>query len=134
MLGKEAMTIASTGYIQVNTYLSNARIPLKDTAITIIDDQGNPIAHRLTNRNGQLDTPVAVAVPNMEDSQQPGFEKPYTTVELYAKRKNLEEIHVKGLQVFADIVTTQNLEMIPLSELPNKWITSELFQTTPQNL
>ncbi len=134
MLRKEAVIIASTGYIQVNTYLSDARIPLKDTAITILDDQGNTIAFRTTNRSGQLDTPVAISVPDLADSQQPGYEHPFAAVELYAKRENLEEIHIEGLQVFADTVTTQNLEMIPLSELPDQWIKSELFQTPPQNL
>ncbi len=129
------MTIASTGYIQVNAYLSDARIPLEDTAITILDDMGRTVALRMTNRSGQLDTPVAVSVPDLAASQQPGSsQKPYTTAELYAKRENLEEIHVEGLQVFADTVTTQDLEMIPLSELPEQWIKSQLFLTTPQNL
>ena len=46
----------------------------------------------------------------------------------------LEQIFIKGLQVFADTTTGQDLEMIPLSELPTQWDRSETFDTPPQNL
>ena len=39
-----------------------------------------------------------------------------------------------NLQVFANTTTIQNLEMIPLSELPNAWDQSVLIDTPPQNL
>ena len=59
---------------------------------------------------------------------------PYATVNLYARAENYELIEIKNLQVFADTITAQNLQMIPLSELPESFLASELFQTTPQNL
>ena len=39
-----------------------------------------------------------------------------------------------NLQVFADTTTNQNLEMIPLSELPGAWNQTEIFDTPRQNL
>ena len=48
--------------------------------------------------------------------------------------EDYEEINIENLQVFADTITLQNLELIPLSELPEYWIKSETFNTPPQNL
>ena len=48
--------------------------------------------------------------------------------------ENYEEISIEGLQVFADIVTDQNLAMIPLAEFPQAWNKTETFYTQTQNL
>lgn len=90
---------------------------------------------RLTNRSGILNEPVEITVPDMSASQSPNTGViPFTTVDLYARLEDFEEIHVEGLQVFANTVTDQNLEMIPLSELPQNWNQAEIFFTPPQNL
>ncbi len=90
---------------------------------------------RLTNRSGILDEPISIVVPNLSASQSPNTGViPFAVVDLYARAENYEEIHIERLQVFADIVTNQNLEMIPLSELPDKWNQAEVFYTPAQNL
>ena len=40
--------MSSIGYIQVHAFTSNAQIPLKDVAISIMDTNGSAIALRLT--------------------------------------------------------------------------------------
>jgi hypothetical protein len=127
--------LSATGYIQVHAYTSNSQIPLQDVAVTVTDASGAAIAMRLTNRSGLLDKKIAIIVPDLSASQTPNTGiLPYTSVNLYAKLENYEEIHIENLQVFADTITLQNLEMIPLSELPEYWIKSETFNTPPQNL
>ena len=129
------MHLPATGYIQVRAYTSYAQIPLKDVAVTITDTDGAAIAMRLTNRNGLLDSPVEIVVPDRSASQSPNSGViPYAVIDLYARLENYEEIHAEKLQIFADTVTTQNLEMIPISELPEKWNIAEIFDTPPQNL
>ena len=129
------IVLPATGYIQVHAYASNAQIPLKDVAVAITDTNGSAIALRLTNRSGQLDEPVAITVPDLSASQTPNTGVlPFTAVNLYAKLPNYEEIEVENLQVFAGVVTSQNLEMIPLSELPEYWNQVEIFDTPKQNL
>ena len=124
----------ATGYITVRAYTSYAQLPLKDVAITITAPDGTAIAMRLTDRNGQI-APVAVPVPARSASLTPGApEAPYTVVNLYARLRGYEQIEVENLQVFADTTTDQNLEMIPLSELPGKWNQTEIFDTNRQNL
>ncbi len=123
------------GQIQVNAYASNARIPLRDVAVTVTDAGGSAVAMRLTNRSGQLDEPISIDVPDKSESLTPNPGTiPFTTVNLYARKENFEEIFIRNLQVFADTVTSQDLEFIPLSEFPESWNESESFQTPPQNL
>lgn len=127
--------MSATGYIQVRAYASYAQIPLKDVAVTVTDTDGSAIAMRLTNRNGQLDQPIAVNVPDISAGQTPNTGIiPFSVVNLYARLENYEEIYIKNLQIFPNTVTTQNLELIPLAEFPDKWNKSEEFDTNIQNL
>ena len=127
--------MSAIGYIQVRAFTSNAQIPLKDVAVTITTTDGAAIAMRLTNRSGLLDEPVEISVPDLSASQTPNTNIiPFTVVNLYARLENYEEISIENLQVFANTVTEQNLEMIPLSEFPKKWNKAERFDTPPQNL
>ena len=129
------MYLSATGYIQVRAYASYAQIPLKDVAVTVTDTDGSAIAMRLTNRSGQLDQPISVDVPDISAGQTPNTGIiPFSVVNLYARLENYEEIYIKNLQIFPNTVTTQNLELIPLAEFPEKWNKSEEFDTNIQNL
>lgn len=124
----------STGYIQVSAYSGNARIPLQNVAISVSAPDGTAIAMQLTDRSGRI-TPIAIPVPDRAASQSPDTGQiPFTIVNLQARLRGYEQIFIKRLQVFADSTTVQNLEMIPLSELPSLWGKSETFDTPPQNL
>lgn len=127
--------LSAKGYIQVRAYTSYAQIPLEGAAISIIDTNGKTIALRLTNRNGMLDSPVEITVPDFSAGQRPDTDiTPFSVVNLYAKQTDYEAIEIKNLQIFPDRTTTQNLEMIPLSELPDSYNKLEIFPTPPQNL
>lgn len=122
------------GYIQVNAFASRARIPLKDTAIVVTATDGTAIAMRLTNRSGQI-APIAIPVPDMAESQTPDPDQtPFTVVNLYARKPGYEQVEAENLQVFPGTTTVQNLELVPLSELPEDWGQTILFDTPPQNL
>jgi len=127
--------LPAVGYIQVKAFASYAQIPLKDVAITVTDTNGSAIAMRLTNRSGQLDKQIEIATPEQSASQSPNTgARPFAVVNLYARLENYEEIDIEGLQIFANTVTVQNLELIPLSELPTVWNKAEVFNTPAQNL
>ena len=126
--------MSATGYIQVNAYESFARLPLKDVAVTITSEDGTAIALRLTDRSGKI-TPIEIPVPNLAESQSPDPpERPYAVVNLYAHLRGYETVEAENLQVFAGTVTDQDLMMIPLSELPDRWDQTIIFNTPPQNL
>ena len=92
------------------------------------------LAMRLTNESGLID-PIEITVPDLSESQAPDPQQiPYAVVNLYAKRNEFEQIEIENLQVFADTVTDQDLEMVPLSELPESWNRTAVFKTPSQNL
>lgn len=127
--------LSAKGYIQVHAYTSYAQIPLKDVAVSVTDVSGAAIALRLTNRSGFLDGPIEIDVPDLSSSQTPNTGViPFAVVNLYARIANYEGIEIENLQVFSGVTTLQNLEFIPLSELPNNWNKLEIFNTPPQNL
>ena len=124
----------ATGYIQVRAYTSSAQYPLEDVAITVTASDGTAIAMRLTDRNGRID-PIARPVPDLVESQTPDPpELPFATVNLYAHLRSYERVESENLQVFADTTTYQNLEMIPLAEIPQSWDQTIIYNTPPQNL
>lgn len=121
------------GFIQVHAYSSFAQLPLADVAITVSAGDGTAIAMRLTDRSGRI-VPIEIPVPDFADSRQPGAEKPFTAVTIHARLKGYAQIQARNVQIFADTVTVQNLEMLPLSELPGAWDQAEDYDTPPQNL
>ena len=124
----------STGYITLNTFTSEAQIPLRDVAIAVTASDGTALALRLTDRNGQI-TPIELPVPELSAGQTPDTNIiPFTAVNLYARLEGYEQIENEGLQVFPDTVTHLQLKMIPLSELPDAWDQVSIYRTPAQNL
>ena len=131
---KGGICLPATGYIQVRAYESYAQIPLKDVSVSVTVSDGTVLALRSTDRSGKI-LPVEVPAPELAESQSPGTpEAPFTSVMVSAWKKGYEGIKAENVQVFADTVTLQDLEMIPISELPDRWDQVEQFQTPPQNL
>lgn len=124
----------ATGYIQVRAYTSYAQLPLQDVAVTITASDGTAIAMRTTDRNGRID-PIQIPVPDKSESLSPNpAEQPFTLVNLYAHKRGYERVESENLQLFAGTTTIQNLEMVPLSELPGSWNQYVIYDTPPQNL
>lgn len=124
----------ATGYIQVHAYAGQAELPLENVAVAVTASDGTALALRLTDRSGKI-TPIPIPTPDLIDSQSPGSpEIPFSIVDLHARLEGYEQITIRSLQVFADTVTWQDLELIPLSELPESWDKAEVFPTPPQNL
>ena len=124
----------ANGFLQLRAYTSTAQFPLKDVSVAVTATDGTAIALRLTDRNGRI-TPIEIPVPDRSESLRPDpTEKPYAVVNLYARKQGYEQIEAENLQIFADTTTYQNLEMIPLAELPGAWDQTVIFDTPPQNL
>ncbi len=124
----------ATGYITAHAYTSLARIPLQDAAITVTSPDGTVIALRLTDRSGLI-SQIPIPTPDRSDSLSPDPpERPFATVNLYARVNGYEQIEAENVQIFPDTVTYLNLEFIPLSEKPGRWDQTQVFDTPPQNL
>lgn len=125
----------SIGYLQVRAFVSSARIPLANVAVSVQTPQGTLLAARLTNRSGMLDAPIPIEVPNRSAGLIPDTGVvPFTQVNLFARKEAYEQIESENVQIFPGVITTQNLPMIPLAEFPDAYDKSEIFNTPPQNL
>ena len=126
--------MASIGYIQAHIYTSNAQLPLRDVPIVITTPDNTAIAMRVTDRSGLIG-PIPIPVPERSESQEPGAEeKPYALVNLTAEYPGYEGVFAENLQIFADVITYQDLEMIPLSAVPTAQDEIIHYDTPPQNL
>ena len=115
--------------------MSYAQIPLEDVAVVVTTQDGTAIAMRLTGRSG-LTERISIPTPEKAESLTPekSGEKPFTTITVNAYKSKFEQIFAKNVQIFPDVTTVQNLEMVPLSELPDRWDENVLYNTPPQNL
>ena len=124
----------ATGYLQVHAYSSFAQLPLQNVAITVSARDGTAIAMALTDRSGKI-PPINIPVPDASESQSPGSaEAPFTAVTIHARLAGFEQIKADNVQIFPGTITLQNLDMIPLSELPGSWDQVSLYTSPPQNL
>ena len=123
----------SFGYIQAKVYTSRAQLPVEDAAVSVVDENGRLLGLRTTDSSG-LTTPIRLGVPEPDQSQAPGSARPFVAVNLYTRAEDYGQILVRGVQVFPNTVTTQELQLVPLAELPGSWNQVEIFDTTPQNL
>ena len=131
---KGGIVLPDTGTLQVRAFSSFAQIPLQDVSITITATDGTAIAMALTDRSGKI-TPVSLPVPALSAGLTPDTgQTPFARVNVTARLGGYEQITVEDVQVFPDTMTLQELEMIPLSELPSQWSKAETFPTPPQNL
>lgn len=126
--------MSATGTIQVRAFTSQAQLPLQDVAVTVTASDGTAIALRLTDRSG-LVPPISIPVPDRAESQSPDPEqRPYALVNLYAHRDGFEAVESENIQVFAGTRTIQDLNLVPLAQLPDSWNQMVVFDTPPQNL
>lgn len=131
---KGGIYLNATGYLQITAFTSFARIPLQNVAVTVTAADGTAIAMALTDRSGRI-PPIAIPAPAFDLSQTPDPSQiPFSTVTIHARLQGFEQITAENIQIFANTTTDQDLEMIPLSELPSQWSKYELFDTPPQKL
>lgn len=124
------------GFLTVRTYTSDAQLPVRGVAITVTQPTQNGtrlIAARLTDENGKIE-PITIPAPARPESQEPGALKPFVSIDIIADHPEYERILVENVQVFAGVLTQQNLEMIPIGARPEAWNVTEVFNITAQPL
>ena len=126
---EEGNPISAQGYLITHVYTSDAMIPLEDSTVTITQKQLDGIeellAIQITDESGNTERSA---------SQAPAQETPFSTVDVTAEHPLYERIVVENVQVFPNTVTRQDLQMIPLNEMPEAWNQTEIFDVPPQNL
>lgn len=125
------------GSLLVRTYIGNMLIPIRDVRVTVTENNGNGeeiLAFRLTDENGKTDI-IEINTPDMELSlNQDNTLKPYKSVNVKVEKEGFIIFVIKDVQVFANRLSEQNIEMIPLPEKSEYNEFSNTYTVTPQNL
>lgn len=124
------------GYLSVRVFVSEAELPVEGVAITVTQPTENGtrlLAARLTDESGRIPQ-ITIPAPARTESQSPGVQKPWTSVDITADHPDYERIVVENVQIFAGIQTEQELALIPLGQRPSIWNLTEIFNVTAQPL
>ena len=113
----------TNGFLTIRTYTSAAQLPVEDVTVSVTrsDSKGaRLLATRLTDESG-LAGPIPIATP-------------FATVDIIADHPDYERVLVENAQVFAGVLSQQNIALIPLEARPKVFNMTEAFQITPQPL
>lgn len=121
----------------VRTYIADMLIPIRDVRVTVTENNGNGeeiLAFRLTDENGKTEI-IEINTPDMELSlDQNNTLKPFTSVNIKVEKEGFIIFVIKNVQIFANRLSEQSIEMIPLPEKSEYDEFSNTFTVTPQNL
>ena len=126
----------TNGFLTIRTYTSAAQLPVEDVTVSVTrpDSKGTRLfATRITDESG-LAGPIAIPTPDRSESLQAGVATPYTTVDIIADHPDYERVLVENAQVFAGVLSQQDIALIPLEARPEVFNLTETFQITPQAL
>ena len=126
----------TNGFLTIRTYTSAAQLPVEDVTVSVTrpDSKGTRLfATRITDESG-LAGPIAIPAPDRNESLQAGVAAPYTTVDIIADHPDYERVLVENAQVFAGVLSQQDIALIPLEARPEVFNLTETFQITPQAL
>ena len=132
--------MSQKGSIKVVTYISQMTIPIENAKVFVYTERNNQrklIGVRSTGKNGET-TLIEIETPDKKESLTPlenGSENPFASVNIFIEAEGFRSVLVHDAQVFADNVTLQNVEMVPLGEpaIREQDKTIDVF-VTPQSL
>lgn len=128
--------MAATGFLIVRTYASNAQLPVTKALVTVSRMTGEGpqlLATRITDENGRIQ-PISIETPERNDSLTPGFPRPFTDLELLVEHPDYDRVLIENLQIFPNVITQQDIVLLPRSELPEAYNLTELVEIPAQDL
>ena len=112
-------------------------IPISGVRVTVTQNNGNGneiIAFRTTDENGKTEI-IEINTPDIELSlDENNNQKPFTSVNVKVEKEGFVIFLIEDVQIFADRLSEQNIEMIPLPEKADYDEYNNVFVVTPQNL
>lgn len=126
--------MANTGTLKVRVYTSRGELPVEDASISVIQhgEQGQDLlALRSSGPSGTAD-PIHIPSPSLQSSQNPGQSHPYALCDIWVERAGYHLLVVRGVQIFPDITSFQDLPLIPQN--PADGLTVDRVDITPQPL
>lgn len=127
--------MAEKGSLIAQVYTARMAIPVEGVSVTITtDDIDRPeiIAYRTTDLNGRTQ-PVELVTPDIGLTLTPSPETGFTTCNVQLDHPNYYSVLVEHVQVFPEIESIQQMEMVPLEEFAPE-VKRRIFEVIPQDL
>ena len=109
----------ATGYLVVAVSTARSAMPLENALVTVsaVDDNGvaELIYTTRTNRSGKT-PPLPLPAPPLSNSLEPGSLYPYARYAVSVDLDGYQPIFTSDLTVFADVVATLPVYLVPLEE------------------
>lgn len=128
--------MSASGLLSVRVYTSIAQLPIAGATVSVTEktpEGDRLIAQRITDESGRIPL-LTIAAPDRDESLAPGAAAPFARVDILAEEPDYERVLVEDAQIFAGVLTQQNLELIPLEEQPQVFNMTEVFPVTAQPL
>lgn len=126
--------MAEYGFVTARVFTSRAQIPVTGASVVIeSNNTGSVLGARITDENG-LTSPVRIETPSKDNSTSPGYDTPFTSVNIRISHPMYYTYYVRDAQVFEGQTSVQNAELVPLEENDRAPFRLEDFFVTPQNL
>ncbi len=126
----------NNGFLRVRVYTSYAQLPIEDATVTVTQPGSSGsrlLATRITDESGLIPV-LTIPTPPATESQSAGTANPYTTVDITVDHPDYERVLIENAQIFSDIISEQNIPLIPIEERPTVWNLTAVFPITPQEL
>ena len=124
------------GFLGVSTFAAGRILPISGANVYVsqIEDGKEKLLYSLiTDENGN--TPiVSIEAPDMALSEKPGNSKPFSLINIRVIKDSFFRTIIKDVQVFANRITIQNVDMVPLPENTEGVNITNTFVVLPQNL
>lgn len=132
--------MSGIGTLRVRVYTSNAQIPVEGATVVVMGREKNGkqslMSVQITDRSG-LTQPIRITTPDAEESTQPdGVDGgvPFTTCTVWVEHPGFAMLQMDGVQIFPQVETMQDVELIPLGEGESSLQRRGVRTTTAQNL
>lgn len=125
----------SKGYIRVQAFTAAQALPVSGARVTFTETNGDAIAERTTNLNGQTAL-VEIETPekNLSQSPQENGTKVFSTINIKVTMPMYQTMIFEEVQVFSDQVSIQNVFLVPLPEYTEPNNQPSTFTVVPQTL
>lgn len=111
----------STGKLIVKVFATQAQLPLEGATVVVttraVNGKFDLVSVQKSDRSG-LTMPVEVPTPDLSDStaENGALRRPFAVCDVWAEHPGYLVLRVEGVQIFPDVVTRQDMELLPLGE------------------
>ena len=113
----------ATGTLSVRVYPSQAQIPMEGATVVVAapgaEGKYKLLSIQNTDSSGLI-RPVTIDAPALGESTSPGGlpgeGAPFALCDIWAEQPGYAMLQVNGVQIFPDVETMQDMELIPLPQ------------------